>query len=133
MPLLMMNTIEVRDKYNRANDQSIGNKILTALIDLNHCPRQTVRFFHRRNSCDCLQELYDKLKETTKKTSLCRYCRKMVETKQLSRCEYCNIVHYCSYDCALANWTKHKVECEILGYYKPNRPAKSEHDLEEVD
>eukprot|EP00956_Cyclotella_meneghiniana_P029520 scaffold71702_cov25-Cyclotella_meneghiniana.AAC.1 len=131
--LVLIITIEIRDKYNGASNQNINREIQAALNDLWNCSRQTIRFFHRRNSCDCLQELYYKLKETTNKTSLCHNCEEVVEIRQLSRCEYCNVVQYCSYDCALAAWPEHKVECERCGYYKPTKPTKTSNDLEEVD
>eukprot|EP00956_Cyclotella_meneghiniana_P032376 scaffold88721_cov23-Cyclotella_meneghiniana.AAC.2 len=132
--LVMVLTVELRDKYNEADDSNdFQLEFLVSLSDLIYCPRQAIKFFHRRNFCDCLQDIYYKLKQTTNKTSHCYNCRKVVEIKQLSRCEYCKSAQYCSYDCALVDWPKHKVSCEGLGYYKPNRPAKSEHDLEEVD
>ena len=125
MPLVLINTIKVRDKYDGANDQNTAGEMLAALNDLINCPRQTIRFFHRRNSCNCLQELYYKLKETTEKTSYCFYCDKIVEIRQLSRCEHCNVAQYCSYDCALAHWPEHKVGCELSGFYKPKKPTKT--------
>ena len=131
--IIMIQTIEVRERYNRGLAHDIAREIATSLDDILFCPRQIIKFFHRRNSCACLQEIYYKLKETTKMTSFCFNCEKAVERKQLSRCENCNICQYCSYDCALAHWPVHKVACEQMGYYKPNKPAKSEDDLEEVD
>eukprot|EP00956_Cyclotella_meneghiniana_P001480 scaffold1647_cov23-Cyclotella_meneghiniana.AAC.1 len=131
--VVMILTVEVRDRYNGAYDEKVEREIIASLIDILYCSRQTIKFLHRRNSCDCLQELYYKLKETTHKTSRCHNCKKIFEIKQLSRCEYCNLIQYCSYDCALAHWPEHKVVCEEMGYYKPNRPAKSDDDLEAVD
>eukprot|EP00956_Cyclotella_meneghiniana_P005574 scaffold7169_cov76-Cyclotella_meneghiniana.AAC.6 len=125
MPLVLINTIETRDRHDGAFHPNIQLEIVSALNDLSFCSRQTVRFFHRRNYCSCLQDIYYKLKETTKTTSPCLNCRKIDETKQFSRCEYCNIVQYCSFDCALAHWPEHKVECERLGYYKPKKANKN--------
>eukprot|EP00956_Cyclotella_meneghiniana_P004473 scaffold5523_cov24-Cyclotella_meneghiniana.AAC.1 len=132
MHLILINTIEVRGKYNGASKSNqnigdiIGDEVLAALNDILYCPRQTIRFLHRHNSCDCLHEIYYKLKETTDKTGPCYNCKKVVEIRQLSRCEHCNVVQYCSYDCALAHWPQHKVDCEIRGYYKPTRTTKKE-------
>eukprot|EP00956_Cyclotella_meneghiniana_P005573 scaffold7169_cov76-Cyclotella_meneghiniana.AAC.5 len=122
---IMILTFEVRDKYDGAFDQNIDIEITASMNDVMFCPRQMVRFFHRRNSCDCLQDIYYKLKETTNKTSLCHNCSKVVEIKQLSRCDYCDIVQYCSDDCALAHWPKHKVTCERWGCsISPQSPQK---------
>eukprot|EP00956_Cyclotella_meneghiniana_P009363 scaffold12956_cov71-Cyclotella_meneghiniana.AAC.11 len=130
--IIMIVTNEMREKYNLAQKIDIGHEVTIPLSDILYCPRQAIKFFHRRNSCDCLQELYYKLKETTKKTSRCNNCSEVVEIRQLSKCEYCNVVQYCSYDCALAHWPTHKVDCERMGYYKPTKPTKSDY-LEEVD
>lgn len=43
------------------------------------CPRATVRFFHRLISCDCLHEIYYKLKKTTQRTTFCINCAKAVD------------------------------------------------------
>eukprot|EP00956_Cyclotella_meneghiniana_P014021 scaffold20758_cov74-Cyclotella_meneghiniana.AAC.4 len=126
----MIKTIEVRDKHNRANDQNIQIEIGYSLRDIHKCPRQIIRFLHRRNSCACLHQIYYKLKETTKKTSYCCKCKKIVEIKQLSRCDVCNLAQYCSYECARADWPEHKWFCEQLQNYKTDKPAKSENDLE---
>jgi len=131
--LILIVTIEIRDKYNGASNQNIRGEIVATLNDIVYCPRQTIRFFHRRNLCDCLQDIYYKLKETTSKTSQCFYCKKVVEIKQMCRCDYCNVLQYCSYECALAHWPEHKVGCERLGHYKPTKPTKTFDDLEEVD
>eukprot|EP00956_Cyclotella_meneghiniana_P034157 scaffold101981_cov24-Cyclotella_meneghiniana.AAC.2 len=128
MFLVMIKTIEIRDEYNGGYLE-----IADSMYDQRDCPRQTIRFFHRRNSCDCLHEIYYKLKETTKKTSFCRNCEKVVEMKQLSRCDFCNLAQYCSYDCALADWPEHKVACEQMGCYKPTKTTKKSDKLEEVD
>ena len=131
--LRIIQTIETRDRHNGAQNIDIDLEILSALNDMYVCPRQIVKFFHRRNSCDCLQEMYYKLKETTTKTSFCNNCSKVVETKQLSRCEYCKSAQYCSYECALDSWPRHKVVCERWGKYKPTEPTKSSNAIEQVD
>eukprot|EP00956_Cyclotella_meneghiniana_P009255 scaffold12701_cov40-Cyclotella_meneghiniana.AAC.4 len=123
----MINAIEIRDKYSGPYDRNHLLQLQVSMNDITHCPRQTIRFFHRRNHCDCLQEIYYKLKETTNKTASCFSCRKVVAIKQLSRCHHCDVAQYCSYDCALAHWPKHKVYC------KPTKTTKSSNDLEKVD
>ena len=67
--LMMMSTIEMRDRCNSEYDENIELEIAGCMVDFMACPCQTIRFFHRRISCDCLQETYYILKEITKKTS----------------------------------------------------------------
>ena len=46
-----MLTIEVRDRYSGAFDVRISNEIHMSMDDIVRCPREIVRFFHRRNFC----------------------------------------------------------------------------------
>eukprot|EP00956_Cyclotella_meneghiniana_P020807 scaffold37165_cov89-Cyclotella_meneghiniana.AAC.7 len=105
----IMQTIEVRDSHGGALSDSIMNEIKIFANDT-VSPRETIRFFHRRNSCDCLKELYYKLKENTARTSLCYNCLESVDIRKMSQCE-CKIVNYCSYDCAVAHYPRHKLSC----------------------
>ena len=100
---ILIHTLEVRDMNGHPN----------ALDDVIRSPRQSVRYFHRRNSCDCLQEIYYKLKETTKRIAVCCNCKIIKDIREMSECEYCQMANFCSYDCALAQWTEHKEECKL--------------------
>ena len=108
-------TIEARDRYNEVINNRVAGEVRTCLVDITHCPRETVRFFHRRNSCGCLKELYYKLKESTQRTAACWNCMNIVEIRKLSRCLHCKVAQYCSYDCAVAHWqVVHKGECKEI-------------------
>jgi hypothetical protein len=74
------------------------------------CPRETVRFFHQRNSCDCLHEIYYKLKDTTQRTTSCWNCKKVTEVKKVFHCK-CDQAKYCSKKCALDDLLRHKERC----------------------
>ena len=111
--VLMTLTIEVGDKHGGALNDNITGEIRRSFDDIINCTRKTVRFFHRRNSCDCLKEIYYKLKESTKRTSLCYYCHKNFDIRELSRCERCNVAQFCSYECAVAYWPSHKEQCKL--------------------
>eukprot|EP00956_Cyclotella_meneghiniana_P028055 scaffold64434_cov52-Cyclotella_meneghiniana.AAC.5 len=58
-------------------------ELLNLHRDLRRCPREFVRFFHKRNSCDCLSALYDKLKKKTQRISVCHECWKETEVKDI--------------------------------------------------
>eukprot|EP00956_Cyclotella_meneghiniana_P028285 scaffold65279_cov48-Cyclotella_meneghiniana.AAC.1 len=105
----VMYTIEVRDSHGGALSDSIMSEIHILSNDT-VSPRETIRFFHKRNSCDCLKELYYKLKENTKRTAMCYNCFELVDIRKMSQCE-CKIVNYCSYDCAVAHYPRHKLQC----------------------
>eukprot|EP00956_Cyclotella_meneghiniana_P021286 scaffold38577_cov77-Cyclotella_meneghiniana.AAC.4 len=119
--IIMIQTMEVRDKYNGAYDENIKVEIEAPLNDIVSCARETVRFFHRRNTCNCLKELYYILKETTKRTAACWTCQTIVDIRQLSRCEGCQIANYCSYECAAAHWPYHKTQCKNRRKYLENQ------------
>ena len=110
----MIRLVEVRDKYNGDWDIHIALEMSFPMHDLVGCPRATVKFFHRRNHCDCLQEMYYMLKESSKRTSICRNCDKDVDIRRMSRCHVCKMVQYCSYECAVAHWPQHKEDCKML-------------------
>eukprot|EP00956_Cyclotella_meneghiniana_P017093 scaffold27548_cov45-Cyclotella_meneghiniana.AAC.7 len=110
-PLIhILHTIEVRDSHGGALSDSIMDEIQKLASDT-VSPRQTIRFFHRRNSCDCLKELYYKLKENTARTSLCYNCCELVDIRKMSQCSQCKLAHYCSYECAVAHYPEHKLYC----------------------
>jgi hypothetical protein len=109
--------IDIRDKYPDTSDAHSKieyDKQLNATV---RCPRETFRFFHRRNSCDCLHEIYYKLKDTTRRTTFCGNCKHAVDIKKIFHCK-CDTAKYCSEKCALDYWPKHKEECERLVQYK---------------
>eukprot|EP00956_Cyclotella_meneghiniana_P028286 scaffold65279_cov48-Cyclotella_meneghiniana.AAC.2 len=108
--VFMIKTMEVRDSHNGAWDLTIARDIQQQTADASS-PRETVRFFHRRNSCDCLKELYYKLKENTTRTLPCWNCNQWVDIKTTSQC-HCSVANYCSYDCAAAHYPKHKNDCK---------------------
>eukprot|EP00956_Cyclotella_meneghiniana_P017091 scaffold27548_cov45-Cyclotella_meneghiniana.AAC.5 len=105
----LMHTIEVRDSHGGTLSESIMDEIHILTNDT-VSPRGTIRFFHRRNSCDCLKELYYKLKENTSRTGLCVNCWVSVDIRKMSQCE-CKKANYCSYDCAVADYPRHKLDC----------------------
>eukprot|EP00956_Cyclotella_meneghiniana_P023697 scaffold46643_cov50-Cyclotella_meneghiniana.AAC.3 len=109
---LIMLAIEIRDKYEGALNDNIVGEIRRSLDDMTECPREIVKFFHRRNSCNCLKELYYKLKESTPRTAECWHCQKVVDIRELSRCESCQVAQFCSYDCAVAHWPQHREKCK---------------------
>eukprot|EP00956_Cyclotella_meneghiniana_P025298 scaffold52573_cov23-Cyclotella_meneghiniana.AAC.1 len=83
--------------------------------DIIHCPRQILRFFHRRNSCNCLKKGYYELKDTTKRTAACFECGEVKDIRTLYRCSGCNVAQFCSNECSASHWPKHKKDCRRWG------------------
>lgn len=76
-------------------------------------PREFVKFFHRRNACTCLKDLFYNLKDNTPKKTLCIGCNTITRAKDTFECE-CKQRIYCSRKCAKKDWTNHKNECKAF-------------------
>ena len=76
--------------------------------------REVLKFFFKRISCSCLKEMYQVARRTQPKTGNCFGCRQEKERVALSVCSRCMVHHYCSRKCQVADWPKHKKECDIL-------------------
>jgi hypothetical protein len=109
----LLATIEVGDKHQGSFDAQSQIEFMEQRNATLLCPRETIRFFHRRNSCDCLHEIYFKLKDTTSRTTSCWNCDKLVDIKKAFHCK-CDMVKYCSKKCALDFWPEHKERCTNL-------------------
>lgn len=121
----MVQTIEVRNKHDGAFNEHIRLEIEVPLAGVISCPREIVKFFHRRNSCDCLQEIYYKLKETTKRVLVCGNCNEAKDKKDTFVCSSCHLAIYCSQTCAAAAWPSHKEECRYwTGVRESRKSAK---------
>jgi hypothetical protein len=108
--VILLADIEEMDKHQVSYDT---HSMYTTIC----CPRETIRFFHRRNSCGCLHEVYYKLKDTTRRTFGCWNCKQLVDVKKALRCD-CGIAKYCSNKCALEYWPKHKERCRLAKSFR---------------
>eukprot|EP00956_Cyclotella_meneghiniana_P028056 scaffold64434_cov52-Cyclotella_meneghiniana.AAC.6 len=91
--------------------------------DMIRCPLELVRFFHKRNSCDCLKALYNNLKKTARRTALCHQCDKEPDVKDMMVCSGCKVFQYCSRACQIAGWPTHKGLCKHI---KENKLSPAE-------
>jgi hypothetical protein len=109
---LMIQAIEFWDEHGyMIPRQDTLDAMWLSMRDITHCPRLMVRFFHRRNTCHCLQQTYYTLKETTKRTTYCCGCLRVKDIHEMMTCD-CNLVQYCSRACQLAQWDGHKDYCK---------------------
>lgn len=118
--------IEIRDEHLGAFDWygTIFLKIRSSFDDIGACPREIIRFFHRRNSCDCLKEIYYKLKDQTQRTTVCLTCHKIKNIREMIQCGDCKLQCWCSRECQVADkW--HDEDCKRFRkqVYKGGRKA----------
>ena len=78
---------------------------------LEGCKRSTVRFYHKRIPCSCLDKIYAEVKSLPK-TGCCAHCGQRVEYKALKDCDRCKAAQYCSEECQLSDWSRHKDFCD---------------------
>ena len=88
-------------------------KSLPALRDLRGGgERETIRFFLKRTSCDCLKKKYKETKKFyPKKTGNCDHCFRVMERCELMTCSRCLLPNYCGRSCQIANLKRHKMVC----------------------
>ena len=115
----MMLFIEICDKYNVSHFNEMKNHP-SVIVEFSRigrvaydCLREMIRFFHRRNSCDCLKEIYYKLKDSTKRTRFCFGCNQSKDIKEMKECA-CKSALFCSRECQVAYWPEHKDLCKVV-------------------
>jgi len=95
--------------YDMNLSKAISNDT-RALRDLYALPYDTLKFFHKKISCQCLKKLY--LNERAKpRHATCVYCVTMKERSQLFLCSGCFYSYYCGVECQTKHWSFHKSFC----------------------
>jgi hypothetical protein len=81
-----------------------------------------VNFFRRRIPCCCLGEKYEDVKSITKMGHCynvqCSIPDKKVERSTAKYCSRCRNVSYCSRECQVADWSRHKPTCDAFAAMK---------------
>jgi len=80
----------------------------------NSSMRDALKFYYKRTSCSCLKALYSKARKTIRKVSRCVGCEQEHERVLLSLCSRCRMPHYCSRECQVADWPRHKDYCNYV-------------------
>ena len=81
--------------------------------------RALVSFFRKRIHCKCLDEKNEEKKGQTKSSMCyhdkCKFNRfQRVEKSKTMCCSRCRSAHYCSRDCQVADWPRHKLYCHEI-------------------
>jgi hypothetical protein len=112
--VLLLTLIVTHDKFDGEKmAMEVCTEVAKALTNLSRCPRDVIKFFHPHIHCDCLKELYDRLKDTTKRTTPCALCGKVEDRRKRYECSDCKLIPYCSRKCAKAHYPEHKNYCKI--------------------
>ena len=67
----------------------------------------TVRFLANRIPCDCLKELKKEVKKQVK-MGHCKECKGEFPVSDLFYCSRCRLTYYCSRECQLQHWPRHR-------------------------
>ena len=75
-----------------------------------------VKFFRKRIPCSCLDEKYEEVKHITKMgfcyNPQCSIPGRSVKRSKAKYCSRCRCVTYCSRECQVADWSRHKLLCD---------------------
>jgi hypothetical protein len=74
--------------------------------------RDILKFYCKRLSCSCLKEKYKQARKTLPKMGRCYHCHKCFERESLMTCSLCKVPLYCSRQCQVAHWPKHR-NCSV--------------------
>ena len=76
--------------------------------------RDALKFFRKRISCKCLKKMHLEARKSTPKMGICCGCLKETVRASLSVCSKCMVNQYCSRECQVSNWDKHRDDCALL-------------------
>lgn len=86
--------------------------------------RDILKFFSKRIACSCLKEMYSDARRSLPKVGQCNNCGVIKERVLLSVCSRCRIAQYCSRECQVYDWSRHK-KCECDGFVSANKQQQS--------
>ena len=105
------------DSYDPSSN-SVGiyahdaNNYLRNVDIMNGCQRSLVKYFMKQIPCNCLNDLYAKVKSKMPKMGKCPNCKQRKERSELFICTGCERVQYCSNVCQKAHIPEHKDMCK---------------------
>jgi len=115
--LTLAKSIITLEHYVDSVNVAANNRVVLQikLRDLNSGSiRDALKFYSKRVPCSCLKGMYREARRAIPKMGLCWYCGQKRERVALSVCSRCMVMQYCSRECQVAHWPKHKVDCGNL-------------------
>ena len=131
--LLIDNGMDVSDDGNDEKQKWYCTEYLPKVRDLwQDREKEVIKFFHKRNGCECLKKKYCELRNQTSMGN-CYYCRESFERKKLMLCVQCKNSQYCSKECQRAHWPTHRKFCEEKEFCNDVRGIDTSHPLPVVE
>ena len=79
--------------------------------------REGLKFYRKRTSCKCLKKMHLEARKTLPKLGICEYCKEEKERVLLDVCSRCKVEQYCSRECQVTDWSKHKGICGLIRHH----------------
>ena len=99
--------------YTAVNCRGAGTKLRDLNSTVSSNRRDVLKFYSKRISCSCLEEMHQEARKILTKMGKCYGCNQEKQRVALSVCSRCMIAQYCSRSCHVAHWPRHKKECDL--------------------
>jgi len=76
--------------------------------------RDALKFYSKRVPCSCLKKDHQMARDNMTKMGNCYGCQKQLKRESLSVCSRCMVIQYCSRECQVAHWPKHRRACDEM-------------------
>jgi len=116
------------------NSRRVQMKVRDLRLGTSSISRDALKFYSKRVSCSCLKSKHQKARRTIPKTGRCLNCNEEMERVALSVCGRCMVMQYCSKECQVFHWPKHKDDCDIFvakDRYLQTKTADGDDETEE--
>ena len=95
-------------------NRCVAKKLTDFLGERENHLRDALKFYRKRISCSCLKKMHLEARKTWLKLGVCCYCDEEKERSSLMVCSRCGVDQYCSRECQIADWSRHKGYCDLL-------------------
>ena len=108
------------------NSRIVATKLRDLFGGGNSKIRDLLKFYSKRLDCKCLKEMYSEARKTLPKMGGCFFCIQIKERALLMVCSRCRINQYCSRECQIADWPRHKCNCDTHVLVQKEQSMNSE-------
>ena len=122
--IALENYVGTGDITDTLNSRVVASKCRDIDPDASSCKREALKFYSKRISCSCLKKKYLEARKTIPKNGLCFGCDVEKERASLSVCSRCMVIQFCSRECQVANWSRHKRDCDLILMCSDNQQHK---------
>ena len=114
--LYLSHVIAALENYNGGDIDSHFNSriVATKIRDLHFgTKRDMLKFYRKRVGCSCLRKIHLEARKTIPKVGKCYHCRVVKERAVMMVCSRCRIDQYCSRECQISDWPRHRVTVTV--------------------